>query len=567
MMRYSEKHNRAKGVALIIILVLVTAITVIGLGFIVRGDTELLFGQNMELKANMDYLSESGLAHGKGMLLAPQDTAGEFWAGANNNQLVSGSSDYYDVTVSRIPAISNLDFQIASKAYRMQNGSKIASNNLTAQVRFDPDIALWLERGAVFYPCMNITGDVHCDGILNNSGTIDGDCFVDSLTGTLPSGAVKNTALLPIGSPEINCTYLTSNFSTSMITGDNLRDKVLTGSEVYYREGDLEIKEKVNISGCLAVNGNLTISGINNQIVNAKNTPAIYVNGNIIIKEGASITTEGLVLAAGRIDAPIFNWSLAVTGLLFVDGGIRWLVPDSSSYFNSGIINGDCGWVNGAIGGAINFDGDNDFIDLGNPAQLNITDKITVTAWIKVNAFDKYYQAIVTKGDSSWRLQRYGGSNYIEFSCSGVFGGSIHGNINVNDGQWHHIAGVYDGSRIYLYVDGVLDYYQSALGKINVNSSSVYVGENYWQRGRYFNGDIDDVRIYKKNLSQSDILKVRNGEFPLNGDLVGRWNMDWGNCTATITAAPLKAAVYNWPGGVKDRWIPAGAIYKSITRN
>lgn len=566
-MRYSEKHNRAKGMALIIILVLVTAITIIGLGFIVRGDTELLFGQNMEVRANMDYLAESGLVHAKGMLLGPQDTAGEFWAGANGNQLAAGSSDYYDVTVSKTPPTSNLDFQIISKAYRMRSGSKFAANNITAQVRFDPDVAFWTLTPFTFYPCMNITGDVYCNGILKNAGSINGDCFADSLIGTLPTGSVKAKTALQIGRPEINCGYLTSNFSTSTITLSSLNGGTLSGSEVYYKNGDLEIKNSVTINGCLAVNGNLTINGTGSKVIAPKNTPAIYVSGNIIIKENAAITVEGLVLAAGRIELPIYNWALAVTGSLFVDGGIRWLVPDYSNFINSGVVNGDCGWVNGANNGAINFDGNGDFIDLGNPAQLNITDKITVTAWIKVNAFDKAYQAIVTKGDSSWRLQRYASTNYIEFTCGGVFGGSIHGSINVNNGLWHHIAGGYDGFGIYLYIDGILDYYQFASGNINVNAFPAYIGENSWQRGRYFNGDIDDVRIYKKGLLQSDILKVRNGESLVFADLVGLWRMDWGNCTAAITSAPLKAAVYNWPGGVKDRWIPAGAIYKSITRN
>jgi hypothetical protein len=570
-MRYSEKHNCAKGVVLIIILVLVAAITIIGLGFIVRGDTELLFGQNMELKANMDYLAESGLAHGRGMLLAPQDTAGEFWAGANGNQLVSGSSDYYDVTISKTPPTSNLDFQITSKAYRMRSGSKFATNNITAKVRLDPDVVFWSPGGFTFYPCMSITGDVYCNGVLKNSGSINGDCFADSLIGTLPTGAVKAKTVLQLNRPDITYNTLISNFPAQSLGGDNIDNKTLNGTyQIYYKDGNYEIRNNVIVNGCFAINGDLTISGIGNRIIAPKNAPAIYVGGSIIIKEGAAITAEGLVLATGRIELPIYNWAMAVTGSLFVDGGIRWLVPDYSNFSNSGVVNGDCGWVNGAIGGAINFDGDGDFIDLGNPAQLDITDKITVTAWIKVNAFDKPSQAIVTKGDTGWVLQRYANTNYVEFYCNGPKypgNGSVWSNRSVNDGQWHHIAGVFTGTKIYIYIDGIEDNRQIATGKISTNLSPVYIGENAEQRGRYFNGAIDDVRIYKRGLVQSEILGVIAGGSLRVSDLVGLWSMDWGNCTAAITSAPLKAAVYNWPGGVKDRWIPAGAIYKTITRN
>ena len=62
---------------LIIVLILVGVITIVGLGFIVRGDAELAFGQNMEMKADMDYLADSGLAHGRGLVMCPHDLAGE----------------------------------------------------------------------------------------------------------------------------------------------------------------------------------------------------------------------------------------------------------------------------------------------------------------------------------------------------------------------------------------------------------------------------------------------------------------------------------------------------------
>ncbi|MGB8225757.1 MAG: hypothetical protein WCE45_02655, partial [Sedimentisphaerales bacterium] len=74
-MKY-KYHNNAKGMALLIILLLVAMITIIGLGFIVRGDTELLCGRNMELRADMDSLAESGLEHAKGLIMYPQDLAG-----------------------------------------------------------------------------------------------------------------------------------------------------------------------------------------------------------------------------------------------------------------------------------------------------------------------------------------------------------------------------------------------------------------------------------------------------------------------------------------------------------
>ena len=336
----------------------------------------------------------------------------------------------------------------------------------------------------------------------------------------------------------------------------------------------MEIKKNVIINGCLAVDGNLTISDANNTITAKKNAPAIYVSGNLILKENAGvpipipITINGLVFVNGLIELPICNTSASitrVTGSLFTNGGIRYrnIVPDYNGSGNNGVINGDCNRVVGKVNSAIKFDGDGDFINIG-PNSLNITNLITVAAWIKVSAFDKTSQAIVTKGDTSWRLQRSVNTNFMEFDCNGV--GSVVGSINVNDGQWHHIAGVYSSKppiKLYLYVDGQKDKDGSfpGSGSISSNSASIYIGGNSEVSGRWFNGIIDEVRVYNRALTQAEIQGIASQ----TSGLVGYWSMDWG--TTTVTAAPTKAAIYHWPGGSKDRWSPAaGAFYKSIKR-
>jgi len=103
----------------------------------------------------------------------------------------------------------------------------------------------------------------------------------------------------------------------------------------------------------------------------------------------------------------------------------------------------------------------------------------------------------------------------MQFACSGISNnqyGVISGSANVNDGQWHHVAGVYDGSRIYLYVDGVEDVSEPATGSINTNNFNVLIGENAELTGRTFHGMIDDVRIYHRALTADDIQAIYNRE-------------------------------------------------------
>lgn len=503
LMKY-KCHNNAKGMALLIILLLVAMITIIGLGFIVRGDTELLCGKNMELRADMDSLAESGLEHAKGLIMYPQDLAGEYFTGATSQQTYTGP-DYYDVNVTKL---SECDWQITSLAYRQVSGNRTSRSSLTAKMRLDPDVALWSGTDVVFYPAMNITGDAYSNGAAKNNGILNGDCFADSLAGNAISGQMKVKTDLQLSRPTISSSILTLNFTTQTLGGGNLDKKTLSGYQVYYRNTNFELKQSNIINGCLVIDGNLTVSGISNVINAQKNVPALYVSGKLIIKENATLDCNGLVFVDGRVEMPIANQSMAVRGALFTDDGIRYILPDYSGNGYDGVINGDCLWVAGTPlrGGAINFDGDGDYINIGNPLELNINKKITVAAWIKVTAFDKSYQAIVTKGDTSWRLQRYSNTDYMQFGCSGLsINTSVRGYKPVNDGVWHHVAGVYDGSIIYLYIDGTLDNWQYASGNISTNSASVYIGENSEVTGRCFNGAIDSVRVYKRSFTDRDL--------------------------------------------------------------
>jgi hypothetical protein len=201
------------------------------------------------------------------------------------------------------------------------------------------------------------------------------------------------------------------------------------------------------------------------------------------------------------------------------DEGKGTSAADSSGYGHAGTLMGNPKWqpTGGKVGGALEFDGDGDYVNLGKSPDFDLAEQITIAAWIKVNRFDKEWQAIIAKGDSAWRMQRVRQTDNLEFACSGLAvpgteWGDIYGNMSVNDGQWHHAAGVYDGSKLYLYVDGKLDVSSNASGDINVNDHPVYIGENAEQTGRFWNGLIDDVRIYNYAISGEQITSLSKGQ-------------------------------------------------------
>ncbi len=215
-------------------------------------------------------------------------------------------------------------------------------------------------------------------------------------------------------------------------------------------------------------------------------------------------------------------WSFTTSGKLVgwwkLDEAKGREVGDSSGNNHSGSIVGNPQWrpSGGKIGGALELDGDGDYVNLGKSSDFDLAEQITIAAWIKVNRFDKEWQAIITKGDSAWRMQRVRETDSLEFACSGLQvpgteWGGIYGKMSVNDGQWHHTTGVYDGKKLSLYIDGKLDVSVNASGKINVNDHPVYIGENAEQTGRFWNGLIDDVRIYNYAVSEGDILALVKG--------------------------------------------------------
>ncbi|MHC4735157.1 MAG: LamG-like jellyroll fold domain-containing protein [Planctomycetota bacterium] len=196
------------------------------------------------------------------------------------------------------------------------------------------------------------------------------------------------------------------------------------------------------------------------------------------------------------------------------------ITPDSSGSGLDGKLVGGARIISDPIrGNVLSLDGEGDYVDYGNDTRFNITYEFTLAAWIKVDTFDKHWQAVVTKGDTAWRLQRNRATDNIEFSCTGLDvpsdrWSSVRGKRKVNDEKWHHVIGVYDGTKMYQYVDGRLDVSAEATGSINSNGWEVLIGENAEKSGRFWNGFIDDVRIYSYALSEGEIKAIYAGRGP-----------------------------------------------------
>jgi hypothetical protein len=208
----------------------------------------------------------------------------------------------------------------------------------------------------------------------------------------------------------------------------------------------------------------------------------------------ASGLTMGGIACAGGEPNLVGHWKM--------DGNAA-----DSAGVNHGVLLDGAAWANDPQRGwCLDLDGEGDYVDVGDDPSLTFSDAITVACWVKVRAFDRNWNAIVTKGDD-WILARTRDDNRVAFLCLGPTGGGwpeVYSG-DVNDGAWHHVAGVYDGAELSLYQDGDRVDAKSLHGGINRNWSRVLIGENGQAMNRFWNGLIDDVRVYNRPLAAAEI--------------------------------------------------------------
>ena len=202
-------------------------------------------------------------------------------------------------------------------------------------------------------------------------------------------------------------------------------------------------------------------------------------------------------------------------GLWTFDEGQGTTAVDWSGHGNHGILEGDPQWADGYELGALELDGRDDVVEV--PLQPSITfeqgDSFSVLAWINTKASPSPQDGIVGNYRTStapfWLLiaNEDGGATMFIRDVDRAHSTIIASPGRINDGNWHHLAGVRDQQAgwLRLYIDGQLvieDVDQTE----NINSGqSIWIGDHL---NRYYDGLIDEVRIYDKALTAEEIAQV-----------------------------------------------------------
>jgi len=256
----------------------------------------------------------------------------------------------------------------------------------------------------------------------------------------------------------------------------------------YYKSGAVS-NIQTNDKRTTSTTSSTVTAATNEGSANAKNTPDKASEGN----------TE-----AASSEGPIMD--------LKFDEGKGGVVIDSSNYGNNGIVH-NAKWLSGKFGSALQFNGVDSYVQIPDSPSLDLTGDMTIELWTMPGALQVEWADILSKHTTNiggFALeQKYRETNEYTFawSTNGVNWacGSITDSVSLTPNVWQHIAVSKSGSTVTYYLDGKeAAYCRGNFAGTSKNTLDLTIGK--WSTGaRYYNGIIDEVRIYNRALSAQEI--------------------------------------------------------------
>ncbi len=204
-------------------------------------------------------------------------------------------------------------------------------------------------------------------------------------------------------------------------------------------------------------------------------------------------------------DGLLAHWTL--------DDGGGTTAADQSGNGYHGTLDGDPLWSDGQLGGAVDFDGAGDHINVGLGPAIVGTGGFTVSAWVRSSANSN--QVIVQQRSSAgyngqYQLHLTAAGKVRFWTFGGTYGPIAESSATINDGQWHHVVGVReDDGTTKIYIDGAVDGSKAGAPRPLI-PIDVYLGADMRGHSSFLIGSLDDVRIYNRALSAAELAGVGN---------------------------------------------------------
>ncbi|VVB57863.1 Right handed beta helix region [Candidatus Anstonella stagnisolia] len=542
-------------------------------------------------------------------------------ASSITNNVINGSSAasyaVYMAGTGNIFTGNTLFSKTSTAVYFSSGGNKIVGNNIS--INSTGDYGIYLSSTSTLNTVENNTVSSTTASALyitssSSSNTVKTNSFTTISNNTVTVAGASNTNKFiqnNMTSTSGAGIYIT-NASGTNLTGNNLASSSGCGAWLntpyssYTVFSGNSISSASNSSLCLSSSNsnnftnNTFYSSSSNGIAFSNSNSSTFANNSInasgsgILLDSASMDNSFYWNSLYRATAYINNsnpanfFSIAnftntsgLIGYWSFDANISstttGALPDESGNGNAGTLGGGTAsqvpaWASsGKIGGTYTFDGNDDFAKMPDADSLDVqTGNFTISAWVypiseawgyivaKDGCGDPNIYSITTGGGSppSLRLQNSAGTNFFSTSPS---------NISMN--AWSHIVAYKSGTTMGLYVNGVLVNTTAISGTFSNNAFEFDVGRRSRTDSgcpRYFNGSIDDVRIFNRALSAAEIsalysLKAQ-GNYYDNIKSVSIYDSDGDSFGDSGSAYPYTSAT-------SSRWVGSGTDYGPMYAN
>lgn len=174
---------------------------------------------------------------------------------------------------------------------------------------------------------------------------------------------------------------------------------------------------------------------------------------------------------------------------------------------------------------SVYFDGSVDYIDVEDNLDLDPTG-FTLSAWIKRDAADSGTKSIMSKRPTSFTEGydlRILDDNRIQIRWINGVTQTRTTNTSVPDDEWHHVAVIYNGTTVFIYIDGVLDTFADRTPPADTTNSFLIAAAGKGSTTSHFRGNIDEVRVWDTALTEDQLRFVMNQEIEDNaGQVMGK---------------------------------------------
>ncbi len=219
------------------------------------------------------------------------------------------------------------------------------------------------------------------------------------------------------------------------------------------------------------------------------------------------------------------------------------------------------------FGGSLVFNGSSSLVEALDSSSLDLTGAVTLTAWVKP-ASTTGWRSLVFKQQAGELIYALYASNNISRPTGIVYTGGAErmspGTASLPLNTWTHVATTYSGSSLRLFINGTQVASYGVTGSLPTSGGSLQVGGNrVW--GEYFSGRIDEVRVYNRALSSTEIQTVMTD--PISGTLpTTDTTAPTAPANLTLSGTTATSVNANWSTASDNVGVAGYSVYRGTTK-